>query len=73
LGTKRGLFGGIFDKSDDDKAAQFTGEPPRANLTDPPAGYQTPSPNERYGQTKEIYRPKAEDSYGTHGDNIGRN
>lgn len=29
--------------------APFTGEPPRAELTDPPAGYRTPSPNQPYG------------------------
>src|SRR6516165_448254 len=27
----------------------FTGEPARANLTDPPPGYQTPSPDQPYG------------------------
>jgi hypothetical protein len=27
----------------------FTGEPPRASLTDPPPGYQTPSPDQVYG------------------------
>ena len=29
----------------------FTGEPPRASLTDPPPGYLTPSPNQPYGIT----------------------
>ncbi len=29
--------------------ATFTGEPARENLTDPPAGYRTPSPYEPYG------------------------
>jgi hypothetical protein len=29
--------------------ATFTGEPTRANLTDPPPGYQTPSPDQPYG------------------------
>jgi hypothetical protein len=27
----------------------FTGEPPRVSLTDPPPGYQTPSPDQPYG------------------------
>jgi hypothetical protein len=27
----------------------FTGEPPRAQLTDPPVGYRTPSPDQPYG------------------------
>jgi hypothetical protein len=69
LGTKPGgILGDLFGKkSDDEKTAAFTGEPPRASLTDPPAGYMTPSPTERYGQTKEIYRPKADNYYETHG------
>jgi hypothetical protein len=29
--------------------ATFTGEPSRSNLTDPPPGYQTPSPDQPYG------------------------
>jgi hypothetical protein len=29
--------------------ATFTGEPARASLTDPPPGYQTPSPDQPYG------------------------
>jgi len=29
--------------------ATFTGEPTRTTLTDPPAGYQTPSPDQPYG------------------------
>jgi hypothetical protein len=29
--------------------AQFSGEPTRGSLTQPPAGYQTPSPNYAYG------------------------
>ncbi|MCZ7658643.1 MAG: hypothetical protein M5U07_12690 [Xanthobacteraceae bacterium] len=28
---------------------EFTGEPPRTSLTQPPAGYQTPSPSHPYG------------------------
>jgi hypothetical protein len=39
-----GLFGG--NKSE---TAEFKGEPPRQSLVDPPAGYQTPSPNFAYG------------------------
>jgi hypothetical protein len=29
--------------------ASFPGEPVRQNLTDPPAGYRTPSPEQPYG------------------------
>jgi hypothetical protein len=37
----------------------FTGEPPRVSLTDPPPGYQTPSPNMPYGIVPESKVPKA--------------
>jgi hypothetical protein len=39
-----GIFGGT--KSEE---APFTGEPTRESLTQPPVGYQTPSPNFAYG------------------------
>jgi len=42
------FFGKMFGK-DDPVAAQFTGEPARTVLTDPPPGYQTPSPDQPYG------------------------
>ena len=50
LGSK-GVFGGIFSTFGPDKGetATFTGEPVRDNLTAPPAGYRTPSPNQPYG------------------------
>lgn len=38
------MFGGNTTES-----APFTGEPARESLTQPPAGYQTPSPNYAYG------------------------
>jgi hypothetical protein len=38
------LFGGNAPQT-----APFTGEPDREKLTQPPAGYQTPSPNYAYG------------------------
>ena len=39
--------------------ATFTGEPPRVSLTDPPPGYQTPSPDQPYGiaPEKKVYKP----------------
>jgi len=37
---------GWFDK---EEYANFTGEPVRADLTDPPAGYRIPSPTQPYG------------------------
>jgi hypothetical protein len=66
LGYKGGLFGNLFGK-DKDETAQFTGEPPRVSLTDPPPGYQTPSPNEPYGRGKESYSPKATNYLIEHG------
>jgi hypothetical protein len=49
LGAKS-LFSGMFSTfNDKGETATFTGEPVRENLTAPPAGYQTPSPNQPYG------------------------
>jgi hypothetical protein len=48
LGYKGGLFGTMFHGKDSD-VARFTGEPPRTDLTEPPPGYQTPSPEQPYG------------------------
>lgn len=38
-----------FDWFKKEEYGTFTGEPPRASLTDPPPGYQTPSPDHPYG------------------------
>ena len=44
------------------QTAPFTGEPDRENLTQPPTGYQTPSPNYAYGTgPKEILGNKHTD------------
>jgi hypothetical protein len=50
LGSK-GIFSGLFTGfgSDKGETAPFTAEPPRADLTAPPPGYQIPSPNQPYG------------------------
>jgi len=42
-------FGNIFGSSDKPESAPFPGEPPRESLTQPPTGYQTPSPSYAYG------------------------
>lgn len=47
LGYKGGLLG-MFSKKDPE-AEKFKGEPTRESLTQPPTGYQTPSPNYAYG------------------------
>jgi len=53
------MFGGKKEET-----AQFTREPPRSSLTDPPPGYQTPSPDQPYGLGK-AGPPKPTDSYTT--------
>ena len=47
----------IFSKvwGNNEQYAPFTGEPPRANLIEPPAGYRTPSPAQPYGVGKETW------------------
>jgi hypothetical protein len=47
LGYKGG-FSGLFGGSKTE-TTQFKGEPTRESLTQPPTGYQTPSPNFAYG------------------------
>ena len=47
LGYTGGLWG-VF-KGNSSEATQFKAEPPRGSLTEPPPGYQTPSPNYAYG------------------------
>jgi hypothetical protein len=56
-GTKKSLFS--FDWLKQEQYATFTGEPARASLTDPPPGYQTPSPDQPYGiaPEKKVYKP----------------
>jgi hypothetical protein len=65
LGTSSGgVFGAMFG-SKKDESAKFTGEPPRASLTDPPTGYQTPSPEQPYGVGKAAPQ-KPTDYYSSH-------
>lgn len=44
---KKSIFG--FSFWNKEEYATFTGEPARTSLTDPPPGYQTPSPDQPYG------------------------
>jgi len=67
LGYKGGLFSSMFGNSDTKNDVHFTGEPPRTALTDPPAGYQIPSPAQPYGLNKGPVVPQATDYYSTHG------
>ncbi|MEA2831352.1 MAG: hypothetical protein QOF22_2100 [Bradyrhizobium sp.] len=58
-------FGGLFGSKKE--SATFQTEPTRETLTQPPAGYQTPSPNFAYGTeekdwlTRELSRPSNPD------------
>jgi len=56
-----------FDWFKKEEYGTFTGEPARANLTDPPPGYQTPSPDQPYGIGPEHKTPKAQ-SLSEHGE-----
>ncbi len=47
LGLDSSLFS-LF-KGNTSETTEFKGEPPRQSLVEPPAGYQTPSPNFAYG------------------------
>ncbi len=51
LPSELGYNGGLFSMFGGTKTetAPFTGEPDRTDLTQPPVGYQTPSPNFAYG------------------------
>ena len=62
LGSKGNLFSNMFGGQKEEKAV-FKEEPKREALTQPPSGYQTPSPNYAYGtgpakgETKDTYNP----------------
>jgi len=62
LGYKGTLYDAMFGKKKDEQA-KFTGEPPRTSLTEPPAGYQTPSPDQPYGLAKGAAPTKAYNDY----------
>ena len=62
LGYTGGLYDAMFGKKKDEQA-KFTGEPPRTSLTEPPAGYQTPSPDQPYGLAKGTAPTKAYNDY----------
>ena len=63
LNQKTSIWSNVFG-SKEDEVAKFTREPPRAELTQPPPGYQTPSPDQPYGLGKNSTKyvpPKLED------------
>lgn len=68
LGFKNSMWGdmlglGKFFGKEEEEVATFTREPPRLSLTDPPAGYRTPSPAEPYGvrSTRDVGKKKVGD------------
>jgi hypothetical protein len=52
LGYNGGLFSKMFSFGNKEEAMTFQREPERSTLTDPPAGYRTPSPAQPYGLGK---------------------
>jgi len=56
LGYGGGILGSLWGSKDE--SAKFTNEPPRTTLTEPPVGYQTPSPNQPYAAKPEKWAPK---------------
>ena len=61
LGSHKSLLDGMFAKDEPDTTS-FTKEPPRAALTEPPPGYQTPSPGQPYGVgKKQVVAPTSSD------------
>jgi hypothetical protein len=59
-------IGSFFGGNKKEETAKFTGEPTRGSLTDPPPGYQTPSPDHPYGLSKGAATGKPTDYYTTH-------
>jgi hypothetical protein len=57
LGYKGGLFSNVFGGNKSEEA-KFKSEPPRESLSQPPVGYQTPSPNYAYGTGPSDWRAK---------------
>lgn len=63
LGTK-GIFKPLWGNREE--YATFSNEPARSSLTEPPAGYRTPSPNQPYGVGKEKWKPGEYDRQQVH-------
>jgi hypothetical protein len=52
-----GFFGRLFGGGDQKAGPVFTREKPRKSLTEPPPGYQTPSPDQPYAVTPPAPQP----------------
>ena len=73
LGSKGNIFSRMFGPGKDENVGSFTGEPPRTALTEPPQGYQTPSPEQPYGVNKSTAAPKPTNYYESHPAVDGKN
>jgi hypothetical protein len=76
LGYTGGLFGNVHDfftGNNKDETVPFEAEPPRASLTDPPAGYRSPSPVQPYGlrATTSKAKPMTQEERATQGADQG--
>jgi hypothetical protein len=61
LGVDNGMLSKVFGGTGKVQTAPFKGEPTRDSLTQPPSGYQTPSPNYAYGTgPKEVMKSSSE-------------
>lgn len=60
LGYVGNIFSDAFKSGNEQDVVVFRGEPARESLTEPPVGYQTPSPTQPYGLTGIQNLPKAE-------------
>ncbi|ARP99950.1 hypothetical protein CAK95_13295 [Pseudorhodoplanes sinuspersici] len=67
LGVKGSLLGNLFKDNTQPEQATFTQEPARTDLTQPPPGYQTPSPSQVYGIAPRKEQPKPFDWINKHG------
>lgn len=65
LGFNGWSFSNLFGSQPE--STTFTQEPPRESLTEPPAGYRTPAPNQPYGVGKDKTTPQAYDFMNKHG------
>ena len=60
--SELGYFGGLFSlrawgfSGYQNETGTFTSEPQRSQLTEPPPGYQVPSPDQPYGVTRRVER-----------------
>jgi hypothetical protein len=61
-------FGNIFSSGDKPESAPFPGEPARESLTQPPGGYQIPSPNYAYGLNGDDQKKAASRTYDPSGE-----